>query len=87
MSLAPAVNLNDAYADIPGWIIELPDRLRTSEIWNEAVHMSPISIVFVSKGFIAQEICYEIMPTLPGAFAHIPDCFKTQGMCKKAVEV
>ena len=58
MSLAPAVNLNDAYADIPGWIIELPDRLRTSEIWNEAVHMSPISFVFVSKGF-THSLCFK----------------------------
>ena len=87
MSLASAVNLNDAYADGPGWITELPKRLKTSEICNETLRMSPLSFVLVPKGLITQEIRNEIMPTLPGAFSHIPYHFKTQEMCKKAVEV
>ena len=86
MSLASAVNLNDAYADVPGWITELPKRLKTSEICNETLRMSPLSFVLVPKGLITQEIRNEIMPTLPGAFSHIPYHFKTQEMCKKAVE-
>ena len=46
-----------------------------------------IHAVICTRSFLLQEMCNEIMRTMPDAFHCIPDRFKTQEMCIKAVEV
>ena len=42
-------------------------------------------LYYVSDSLGMQEMYNEIMCTMPNAFHRIPDCFKTQEMCSKAV--
>ena len=42
--------------------------------------------LFVPDHFWTQEMCNEIMRTMPDAFHHIPDRFKTQKMYDQAVK-
>ena len=41
--------------------------------------------LFVPDNFWNQEMCNEIMHTIPDAFHRIPDRFKSQEMCDQAV--
>ena len=43
-------------------------------------------ILFFFDQFWTQEMCKEIMLTTPDEFHHIPDHFKTQEMCEKAIK-
>ena len=44
-------------------------------------------MLFVPDHLITQEMCNEIMSTIPNAFHRTPDRFKTQEIYIKAVEV
>ena len=52
---------------------------------NQAVRNKPW-LSFVPAQYITQEMCNEVVHTMPKAFQWIPDHFKTQDMCKKAAE-
>ena len=56
-------------------------------MFDEAVHNKLCMMFFVPDHFWIQEVCNEIMRTMPNAFHRIPDHFKTQKMRIKAVEV
>ena len=43
-------------------------------------------LLFVPDHFWTQEMCNEIMRTMPDAFHHIPDRFKTQKIRDKALK-
>ena len=43
-------------------------------------------LLFVPDHFWMQEMCNDIMRTIPDAFHLIPDCFKTQKMCGQAIK-
>ena len=49
--------------------------------------INPLPLAYVPDHLITQEMCNEIMRTVPNAFHRIPDRFKAQEMCIKAVEV
>ena len=55
---------------------------------NKVARIMPCMLlfVFVPDRLKTQEMCNEIVYTMPKAFCSIPDHFKTQDMCKKAVE-
>ena len=79
--------LGHLLSNVPCWIKEIPNRLKTQEMCDEAVRINQLSLVHVPDHLITQERCNEIMSTMPDAFHCIPDRFKTKKMCIKAVEV
>ena len=73
-------------ANIPGWIIEISDHLKTQEICNEAMRIEPLSLTYVPDNFKTQEMCTEAVQIEPNVLACAPDdLFKTQEMCNEAV--
>ena len=52
-------------ADVPCWIKEIPDRLKTTEMCNEAVRIEPSSLSFAPDHFKAEEICLGVVPQKP----------------------
>ena len=79
--------LGHLLSNVPCWIKEIPNHLKTQEMCDEAVHLNSLSLAYVPDRLRTQEMCNEIMRTMPDAFHRIPDRFKTQEMCIKAVEV
>ena len=53
---------------------------------NQAVRNKPW-LLFVRDKYATEEMCNEVVHTMPKAFRWIPECFKTKDMCKKAVEI
>ena len=47
------------YATVPNWIKEIPDDLKTQEMWDEALHMDPHLLEFVPDYLKTQEMCNE----------------------------
>ena len=45
------------------------------------------TLYYVTDHLRMQEMCNEIMGTMPDAFHRIPDRFKTQEMCNKAIDL
>ena len=76
-----------AYANVPCWIREIPNHLKTQEMCDEALRINPLSLAYFPGHLITQEMCNETMRAMPNAFHRIPDRFKSQEMCTKAVEV
>ena len=72
--------------NFPLSLVYVPDRFKTQEIYNEAVHNRLCMMLFVPDHLWPQEMCNEIMHTMPNAFHHLPDHFKTK-ICIKAVEL
>ena len=54
---------------------------------DKAVARNLYTLRFIPDHLKTQEMCNEVMRTMPDAFHLIPDHFKTQGMCIKATEV
>ena len=49
---------------------------------NGVVEATPYALWYAPGRFITQKMCED-----PAVFFLIPDCFKTEEMCEKAVEV
>ena len=45
------------FVNVPGWLIEIPEHLKTQEMCDEAVGIEPCSLVFVPDHLQTQEIC------------------------------
>ena len=45
------------YENVPRWIREIPWRLKTQEIWDEAVWKVPGSLSFVPNCFKTEGLC------------------------------
>ena len=67
------------------WIREIPDNLKTQEMCNEAMCISPYSLAFVPDCFETQEMCDKIVEIDPFILWCVPDNLKTQEMCTRAV--
>ena len=72
---------------IPVWIREIPHKLKTQEMCNEAMRIEPYSLAFVPDCFKTQQMCDKAVEIDPFILRHVPDNLKTQGMCIRAVEV
>ena len=44
-----------------GWIVTIPDHLKTEEMYNVAVHINPLSLAYVRDHFKTLEMCNEVM--------------------------
>ena len=59
----------------PGWIKEIPEHLRTQEMFDEAVRMKPLSLEFVPDHLKTQEMCNETVRINPHPLEFVPECF------------
>ena len=59
---------------------DVPDHLKTEEIFKEAVHRAPYTLKSVP------DQCRTRDEECPWWLKKVPDRFKTKRMCKKAVE-
>ena len=73
------------YVNVPGWIKEIPNDLKTQEMCDEVVHIEPRSLEFVLDRFKTQEMCIEAVRREPYTLDHLPDHFKMQKMCNEAM--
>ena len=64
------------------WLKVVPDYLKMPEMYNEAVHIEPISLAYVSDRFKIQEMCNEAGTKLC-MLLFVPDHFKTMEMCNE----
>ena len=63
--------------EISPWQLKnVPDRLKTHLMSNEAVRNNLCMMLFVADHLWTQEMCNEIMRTMPNAFHRILDRFK-----------
>ena len=70
---------------------QVSDNFKTQEMCNEAVHNNTYTLGYVPDHLKTRAVCNEVMHSvvngfMSNAFRHIPDRFKTEGMCQKAVE-
>ena len=65
------------FVNIPIWIREIPEPLKTQEICDEAVRIEPCSRRFVPNCFKTQEICNEAVRREPYTLEFVPDHIKT----------
>ena len=71
---------NKAVTIEPTLLAFVPDRLKTEEMWDEAVgNWSWPSCI--PDHLRMQETCNEIMQTMPDVFHWISERFKKQSMC------
>ena len=78
---------NHTSANVPGWIKEIPDYLKTQRICDKAVQMDLHFLTFFPGRLKTEGTCNEAVPRKPVAFFLIPDRFKTKEMCINAFEV
>ena len=75
------------FANVPCWLREIPEHLKTQAVCDEAVRRVPYSLLYIPNHFKTQEICEEAMHVRPATFFLTPDRFKTQEMYIRAVKV
>ena len=73
---------------LPSWcaFLFIPDRLKTQEMFYEAVACSPRMLRHGPDQFRTQEMCIKAVEEDPRMLRHVPDHFKTQEICNNAVE-
>ena len=65
----------------PRLMIAIPDRFKTQEMCNEAVHMEPLSLEYVPDCLETQGLYNEAAVQTPYTMGFIPDHVRTQEMC------
>ena len=68
-------------------ILDVPDRFKTQELCNVAVHMEPDLLVYVRDHFKTQEMYKEAVRREPYTLRFIPDHLKTLGMRNEVMRV
>ena len=66
------------FVNVPCWIREIPEHLKTQEVGDEAVNMEPYSLEYVLDRFKTEEMCKEAVCREPYTLRHVPDHFKMQ---------
>ena len=66
------------YENVPRWIRELPRRLKTQEMCEEAVWIESRSLAFVTNRFKTEGLCIKPVRRNPCALDCVPDNLKTQ---------
>ena len=49
-----------SYENVPRWIREIPGRLKTQEMCDEAVRIEPRSLSFVPDHFKTEDLCIKV---------------------------
>ena len=75
------------FANVPGWIIEISDHLKTQEICNEAMLIGPCSLAYVPNHLQTQEMCDAAVRKDTYTLRYVPDHFMTQEICDEAHKI
>ena len=75
------------YANVPCWIREAFNRLKTEGMYDEAVRMEPRPLGFVPNHLRTQAMCNEAVRREPYRLLYVPDHLITQEMCEEAMRV
>ena len=65
----------------------VPDCFKTKGMCKKAVRREPYTLPYIPDHLITQEICEEVMCTMPVVFFLISDRFKMLVLCIKALEM
>ena len=84
LGLRVLINMS-LFTNVPRWIIEVSNHLKTKEMCDEAVRMEPYSLEFVPDRLKTEDMCIEAVRRKPYTLRLVPDHLKTQGTCEKAV--
>ena len=68
------------YHDVPCWIKENPEDLKTKKMSNEEVSTEPLLLVYVPEHFKIQEMCNKAVTRKPYALDDVPDHCKMDEM-------
>ena len=74
-----------SYENVPPWIREIPEHLKTQEMCDGAVCMEPYSLEVVPDRRKTREMCNEAVGRERFTLYYVPDRLKTQEMCDEAV--
>ena len=74
-----------ALSNIPCWIMVVPNRLKTEEMFKEAVHMDPCSLEFLPECLKTEKMCNEAVRRNEYTLYYVPDHLLTQKMCNEAM--
>ena len=66
-----------SYENVPRWIREIPDHLKTQEMCDEAVRIESYSLEVVPNCFMAEEMCNEAVRRQPFTLYYVPYHLKT----------
>ena len=72
-------------ANVPGWLKEIPEHLRTPEVLNETVCNNPFALRHVPDCLKTQKVCDDVVGKCPRVLQDVPDHLKTEKMCNKVV--
>ena len=75
LGLSLQINMS-LFGNVPEWIKEFPDHLKTQEMCDKTVCMGPYSLVFVPDCFKTERTCNEEVRREPGALDCVPDHLK-----------
>ena len=75
------------FANVPGWIITIPDHLKTQEMCDETVRMEPRSLTYVPNRFKTEEMYSEAVRRETYTLWCVPDHLKRQEMCEEVMRV
>ena len=70
-------------ANLPRWIRETPEHLKTQEICNEAVGMEPYSWEYVPDRFKIEGMCKKAVHRKPYTLPYVPGHLIMQEMCEE----
>ena len=76
-----------SYKNVPRWIREIPDHLKTQKMCDEAVRIESYSLEVVPDRFKTEEMCNEAVRRGPSTLYYVPYHLKTQEMCGEAVRM
>ena len=74
------------HENVPRWIREVPEHLKTQEMCNKAVAGFSCALKYVPDYLKTQEMCNEAVRNNPYLLKHVSDHFKTQKMCERPLK-
>ena len=60
------------YANVPRWVREMPEHLKTQEMCNEAVRIEPNSLPYVTDQYKTEAMCSEAVRNKPYTLLFVP---------------
>ena len=74
-----------SYENVPRWIREIPEHLKTQEMCDEAVRIEPRSLAYVHDRLKTENICNEAVQKDTYTLDDVPDHLKIQKICDEAM--
>ena len=74
-----------SYENVPRWIREIPEHLKTQEMCDEAVRIEPRSLAYVHDRLKTENICNEAVQKDTYTLDDVPDHLKIQKIRDEAM--